>query len=160
MGQGEAQNVFHFAKGLGHIFLAQGRRMVRGSHRFAPQYRVRDSQEGEGERGGAMAAWSRGGRRGIVAGPGHGGGAPLMGPRVWPPISGAAQAGARPQRPFLSGEPRAAPRGPQGRGFIEHGGRDRDGFRGQGFMSQGRGVGGRGVIGAGAARPQGGSVAG
>jgi hypothetical protein len=36
MGQGEAQNVFHFAKGLGHLFLAQGRRTVRGSHRFAP----------------------------------------------------------------------------------------------------------------------------
>jgi hypothetical protein len=163
MGQVDAQNVFHFSRGIGNLFLAQGRRTVRGSshgRRFVSQCRVRDSLEGEGECGGAMAVWPRGGRRGNVAGPGHGGGVPLLGPRAWPPVSSAVQLGAKPQRPFLSGEPRAAPRGPQGRGFFEQGGRDRDGFRGQGYMSQGRGAGGRGVLGAISARPQGGSLAG
>jgi hypothetical protein len=107
-----------------------------------------------------MVAWPRGGRRGNVVGPGHGGGVPLLGLRVWLPVSGAVQLGAKPQHPFLSGEPMVAPREPQGRGFFKQGGRDRDGFRGQGYMSQGRGVGGRGVLGAVVARPQGGSLAG
>jgi hypothetical protein len=151
MGQVEAQNVFHFSRGIGNLFLAQGRRTVCGSgrgHRFVSQCRVRDSLEGEGECGGAMVAWPRGGRRGNVVGPGHGGGVPLLGLRVWLPVSGAVQLGAKPQHPFLSGEPMVAPREPQGRGFFKQGGRDRDGFRGQGYMSQGRGVGGRGVLGA------------
>jgi hypothetical protein len=81
--------VFHFARGLGHLFLTQGRRTVRGSNRrFVSQYRVRDSLEGEGEYDGVMVAWPRGGRRGNAAGPGHGVGAPPLGPRAWPPVSG------------------------------------------------------------------------
>jgi hypothetical protein len=67
-------------------------------------------------------------------------------PRVWPQAPNTVQRGAWPQRAPRSGKVKAAPRGQQGRGIMELGGGDGEGFRGHGALGHGRITGGRGIL--------------
>jgi hypothetical protein len=117
VGHSGAHNIFHFAKGLGHLFMAHGRRAVRIpcfiSHR--PSH---VSLEVAGEGCTVMVARHQGGKRGSATGPGQFSGVPPLGPRAWPQASrvwpqepNTVQRRVRLQQPPMSGEARVALRG-------------------------------------------------